>query len=425
MDAIKRKLLNKTLRVYVLFSVIVLVISAPLFYLLIQRLYEADADEALLLAKEEFIKYTLPEMNVTDIAVWNKVNRDIKIEQPLIVLKKDTLYDAWYFDLLANEKEPYRELKSPVIIQGTPYNLIVRINLLESEDLIQNIALLFILMVGLLLLGFFIITRQLSGRLWKSFYETLKQIEHFEIDKSSLPQLTETSVEEFERLNTAINKLISRNIAIYKSQQEFIENAAHELQTPLAVFQAQIDTLMQDAQLTGAQAEIVTKLNDSATRLSHVNRNLLLLSKIDNDQFALKTKVYVNGIVAKQLDFFTEQAKQKNVSIEVITEQELVVEANETLTEIIISNLFLNAVRHNIQNGTITITINKNTFAIANTGLEEPLNSKKLFQRFSKINPAGKGSGLGLAISQKIALSYHWQLEYYYQNNRHYFTIGF
>ena len=69
-----------------------------------------------------------------------------------------------------------------------------------------------------------------------------------------------SDIEEFNRLNTSIDNLIKRNILIYNNQREFVENAAHELQTPIAVFKAKIDTLIQRLDVTKGQSEILTSL---------------------------------------------------------------------------------------------------------------------------------------------------------------------
>lgn len=421
----RKKLLHKTLRVYILFSLIILVVSAPAFYFIIERLYIDDADEALILNKKEFIKYSIPAMKTTDIAVWNKVNRDIKIEQSSLVLKNDSIFYRNYLDSIVNENEPYRVLMTPVTIDGRPYILNERINLVESEDLIINIALLFFIILALLLTGLFFITKRLSNKLWEPFYAILHQIEQFEIDKNSQPQLIETSIEEFYRLNTSINHLIERNTLIYKSQQEFIENAAHELQTPLAVFQAKLEMLMQHSDLTTNQAEILVKLSDSSAKLNRLNKNLLLLSKIDNSQFIEKEEVSLKEIVEKQLKFFTEQAEEKNITIKLETKTDIRIKSNPALIEILISNLLLNSIRHNMQNGSVIIILNQNTLVVSNTGNNQPILSEKLFQRFLKNNPSTKGSGLGLAIVKKIADLSKWSVDYTFLSDFHMFSVKF
>lgn len=421
----RKKLLNKTLRIYVLFSILILIISAPVFYFLTESLYIDDANEALLLRKNEFIKYSVPAMKLSDIDVWNKVNRDIKIEQPTIKLTKDSVFYKFYLDTLANENEPYRVLLTPVIIDNNLYHLKARINLVESEDLIKNIALLFFIILALLLTGLFFITKRLSSRLWEPFYAVLYQIEQFEIDKTTPTKSIETSIEEFYRLSTSINHLIERNTQIYQGQREFVENAAHELQTPLAVFQAQIEMFMQHPDLTTDQAEILTKLTDSSARLNRLNKNLLLLSKIENSQFVDKEKLSLNKVIEKQLDFFTEQAEEKNISIKKEINSETIVFSNPALTDILISNLLLNAIRHNIQDGQVIVTLNQNNLIVSNTGAGQAISADKLFQRFAKTNPSSKGSGLGLSIVKRISDLNNWTVQYSFDKDFHSFTVKF
>lgn len=421
----RKKLLHKTLRVYILFSLIILVVSAPAFYFIIERLYIDDADEALILNKKEFIKYSIPAMKTADIAVWNKVNRDIKIEESSLILKRDSIFYRTYIDSIVNENEPYRVLMTPIKIEDKSYILNERINLVESEDLIKNIAILFFVILSLLLLGLYFITKRLSNKLWKPFYAILHQIEQFEIDKNSHPQLIDTSIEEFFRLNASINHLIERNTLIYRSQQEFIENAAHELQTPLAVFQAKLEMLMQYPDLTPNQAEILVKLSDSSARLNRLNKNLLLLSKIDNNQFIEKEEVSLKEVVEKQLEFFVEQAEAKNITIKLESNRDIKIKSNLVLMEILVSNLLLNSIRHNLQDGSVTITLNENSLIVSNTGNKQSIPSEKLFQRFSKTNPSAKGSGLGLAIVKKIADLNKWSVDYAFQGDSHRFTVKF
>jgi signal transduction histidine kinase len=236
---------------------LILTVASPLFYFLTDKLYIDDADEALLLRKKEFLQISLPNLKKTDVPVWNKFNRDIKINEAK-PLNKDTIFYSQYYDTLNAENEPYRELNLPVSIEGKVYTYSARINLVETKDLILNIALLFFIVISLLLVGLYLINKRLSLVLWKPFYETLQQIEQFEVDKSIQPKLASTDIEEFKRLNNSIENLIHKNTSIYKSQKEFIENAAHELQTPLAVFQAKIDTLIQSAEFTNQQNGILS-----------------------------------------------------------------------------------------------------------------------------------------------------------------------
>jgi len=419
-----KRLLYKTSKSYLLIITILLVISTPVFYFIIQNLYLEDIDEALDLHKDEFLKHFSNQLNESDIPLWNAYNRDIKILQNQNI-KNETYFYTHYYDSLSKENEPYRELNAPVFIEGKPYTLSVRANLVESADLVKSIFLIFLFLLSFLLVGLFYINKRLSAKLWNPFYQTLEQIEKFEIDKSNLPQLPETDIEEFSRLNQSIGKLIKKNRAIYHNQREFVENAAHELQTPLALFQAKIDTLIQSGDFTEQQNQILSSLNDSVSRLNRLNKNLLLLSKIENDTYDQKQTICFNDIIEKQLVFFTEQAQSKNIRITTDFSEQLFIESNQTLAEIFISNLLMNAIRHNINNGQVLIKMTGNAITFSSTGIPQPLKVDKLFSRFAKSNPSAQGNGLGLAIVKKIADVNHWNILYTFSENYHIFSIYF
>ena len=401
-----------------------LIVSAPLFYYITERLYIEETDETLILHKNEFVKYSLPTLKNADIKNWNKYNRNIKIE-PFKNSGKDTIFYNSYYDALDAEIEPYRELNASILIEGNPYTYSARINLVEKEDLMKSIAILFLVIISLLLVGLFVITKRLSINLWKPFYETLNQIEKFEIDKSNHPKFTETNIEEFNRLNNSIEKLITKNTSIYHSQREFIENAAHELQTPLAVFQAKIDTLIQNADFTQEQYKMLSSLNDSVSRLNRLNKNLLLLSKMENDIYNEKQTINLKEAIEKHFDFFTEQAKAKNLIIKTEMNEAVAVKSNPVLAEILISNLFLNAIRHNVSDGQVLVTLSNHSLTFSNTGQSQTLVADKLFNRFSKSNPSEQGNGLGLAIIKKIADQNNWKISYSFANNFHSFSVAF
>ena len=401
-----------------------LIVSAPLFYYITERLYIEETDETLILHKNEFVKYSLPTLKTADIQNWNKYNRNIKIE-PFKNSGKDTIFYNSYYDALDAEIEPYRELNASILIEGNPYTYSARINLVEKEDLMKSIAILFLVIISLLLIGLFVITKRLSINLWRPFYETLNQIEKFEIDKSNHPKFTETNIEEFNRLNNSIEKLITKNTSIYHSQREFIENAAHELQTPLAVFQAKIDTLIQNADFTQEQYKMLSSLNDSVSRLNRLNKNLLLLSKMENDIYNEKQTINLKEAIEKHFDFFTEQAKAKNLIIKTEMNEAVAVKSNPVLAEILISNLFLNAIRHNVSDGQVLVILSNHSLTFSNTGQSQNLVADKLFNRFSKSNPSEQGNGLGLAIIKKIADLNNWKISYSFANNFHSFSVAF
>ncbi|MGK4566182.1 sensor histidine kinase [Flavobacterium sp. 3HN19-14] len=419
-----KKLLNKTTANFLVFAVVILLISAPLCYLIVEQLYIAETDETLRLHKEEFTEYYQKKFDTADVQNWNKYNRNIRI-MPFNGIEKDTLVDMVYYDKLENENEPYRELRGTVTIKNKRYSYLERINLIEKEDMVLSIAAIFLLVIGILLTGIIYISKRLSSKLWKPFYDTLNQIRDFEIDKNKAPQFAATDTEEFDSLNKSIARLIEKNTAIYKGQREFIENAAHELQTPLALFQSKIDALSQLPETTKDQFGILETMHKDVARFNRLNKNLLLLSKIDNVSAPEKQNIVINDYVAKNIAFFEEQAKAKHLTITTRFSSTVEAESNPELVEILINNLFLNAIRHNIKDGQIIITIADKSLLFRNSGIQQALPIDKLFNRFSKTDPSSKGNGLGLAIIKKIANSNQWEISYSFEDNLHGFLVRF
>ncbi|OYX92524.1 MAG: sensor histidine kinase, partial [Sphingobacteriia bacterium 35-40-5] len=200
---------------------------------------------------------------------------------------------------------------------------------------------------------------------------------------------------------------------------------AHELQTPLAVFQAKIDTLIQRTDVTQEQSEILDSLNENVSRLNRLNKNLLFLSKMENAVYNDKQSMSLTNCIQKNLDFFTEQAKAKHLFITIDAGEDVEIKSNPVLADVLISNLFLNAIKHNIEEGEINISIHNNSLTFSNSGQAQALNSEHLFNRFSKINPSEDGTGLGLSIVKKIADINNWTVAYNYKNNLHSFSILF
>ncbi|GGF14681.1 hypothetical protein GCM10011518_25060 [Flavobacterium limi] len=250
-------------------------------------------------------------------------------------------------------------------------------------------------------------------------------MERFEIDKVIKPELPNVDIEEFERLNAAISRLMDKNTSIYASQSEFIENASHELQTPLAIFKGMLQTLQQRDDITKGQFEILENINVAACRLGKINKNLLLLSRLESRQFDITQGMTVNAVVEHQLPFFTEQAQARNLVIRYTSQAVLYVSANGVLLEIVINNLFNNAIRHNNREGEINIVVKEDSLCFSNSSGSGPLDEVRLFNRFTKASTSSQGSGLGLAIISRIATLNGWRFSYRFEEKQHFFRVDF
>lgn len=95
----KAKLLHKTLRFYLYYAVILFVIASPVFYFVIQQLYQREADDTLQLHRNEFVINVLPNFSQNDVVNWNKFNRNIQLI-PINTFQNDTFFTTNYYDSL-------------------------------------------------------------------------------------------------------------------------------------------------------------------------------------------------------------------------------------------------------------------------------------------------------------------------------------
>ncbi len=207
--------------------------------------------------------------------------------------------------------------------------------------------------------------------------------------------------------------------------KEFAENASHEIQTPMAIIQSKLDSLLQSSNLTEEHINHISSVSNASQRLSTLNRSLLLLSKIENNQFNEKDPVNFSVLLEQQLDDLKEIFIDKSLDVIQNIKPDITIEGNPFLSDIIISNLLKNAIAHNIKNGSIEITLNESFLIIKNTGHVLNTSPKELFKRFKKQGSSAQSTGLGLAIVQKSCAFSNWTVNYEYSDKQHTLTVSF
>ncbi len=422
------RLLQVSLRSLLLYSLLLVVISIPVSLFSLREILNEEVDESLLLNSDQFLKHIkgfeyLDDLE-TDLHVLDQLSYNIHIK-PSTELNHDNKFETvTQYDTIEHEERPFRQLSSSVLIKGKPYLLTVRMSLVDSQDLIVAVGIVQVVLIILLTAGLLLINRSLSKKLWKPFYKTISQLKAYELDKNESFQIEKTDIIEFDDLNKTINSLTDRNRKIFLQQKEFIENASHELQTPLAIFQSKLDVLMQQPSLSESYAETISELEATAQRMSRLNKNLLLLSKIDNEQFITKENVELKTITLDLLDKIRSIADMNNLSI-TTSIQALKLLANKTLIEVLITNLLYNAVRHTPGQGSIHVLLDTQRLEISNSGKPFSINPEQIFDRFRKDSTNPESTGLGLAIAKKICDTCSYTLKYSYQNDKHVFSVNF
>ena len=422
----QKKLLNKTLRYYLFFGGLMVLVVIPVYYVCYQAYYIHETDEFLLEQRNNIHEKSLETLTVDGIRTWNKYNHEAEILPDNGQEREHVFVTQQFYDSHENEEVDCRVLYSKIKIESRNYLLRNRVSMREAQKIIWSGTALHLAFFLLMLSGFAFVTKRIYKKLWEPFYQTLSDIERFNIRSSEVPSFLPTDVREFEQLNRSIGNLIANNLQAYKVQKEFTENASHEMQTPLAVFQSRLDMLLQQENLTEKQMQVIQSLYSAASRLVRLNKNLLLLAKIDNIQFPDRQLLDVAEILSESLSLFSEQAETSNIRITTrIQRAKTVVCANRTLVESLIHNLLANAVKHNISGGEIRVTLSGTQLIVANTGISKSLNHEMLFRRFNRMSGNTEGSGLGLAIARQICLLYGWEIHYEYENGWHRFEVTY
>lgn len=293
-----------------------------------------------------------------------------------------------------------------------------------EQDTMVGLFLQFFAIIAILFITTLLVMRYVPKRLWQPFYETLDKVKGFKVEKGSIPKLEKSGTKEFDELNDTLTTIMTDSVKSYRIQKEFTENASHELQTPIAIVQGKLDNLLQDEKLTEHQSNEIQQIYQEMRHMSSLSRNLLLLSKIENNQYHALQQVNLCDKISSLLPSLESLAGDITVDTDFQNEG-LVLNCNETLLESMLNNLVVNAVRHNMPNGKITISVIGKSLIVANTSDEPSLDEAHIFSRFYRSKVNQKGNGLGLAIVKSICDFHHWQIHYQYQDCWHKFVVNF
>jgi len=422
------KLLNKSLVYLSVILFLIIGIWSVAFYFSMLREIKESIDEGLENYKRQIV---LSAQKDTSILSKNNFNEGFfaiqEIAHERAILIKDVYIDTMMYmqdaDDVELELEPVRLLKTAFENNGKYYELRIINSMVEEDDLIKE---LFHEVVGLYLLLIAVIiflNNFVLKRLWKPFYSFLSQLKNYRIGSNKKFPEVKTQTKEFTDLQKAVTILLQHNVEMYEQQKQFIGNVSHELQTPLAIILNKMELLIEKGNLHLEDAENIAGIMNITERLIRLNKSLLLLTKIENKQFLDNQDISFNNIVQQTVNDLEEITAFKNIKVSIIETAELTVKMDNSLANIVVLNLFRNAIFHNTENGIVTIEISENIFKIKNTGIKAPINEQKIFSRFYKTESNANGTGLGLAIVKAVCGLYGFEILYHFENGLHCFEL--
>ncbi|RYU83215.1 sensor histidine kinase [Hymenobacter persicinus] len=294
-----------------------------------------------------------------------------------------------------------------------------------SDEYLTGIMLVFAWTFVFLLALVVILSEVISWHILKPFNAILRGIERFQLSQKTTIHLQPSRTLEFNVLNEFLMRMTRQAQRDYQGLQEFSENASHELQTPIASMKAQLELLIMDSELTPQQLRMLTTIHDQLERLAKINQALTLLAKLEHYETHPAPLTDLSQLVPATEAAFADLAEMKELRTTQHVAPDVRVPLDESLAQLLLNNLFSNAIRHNLPGGEIRVTLTPAALELRNTGLPPSLPVAELFGRFKKGNAALDSIGIGLAIVQRIGALYHHHLAYTYADGWHCLRVEF
>ena len=412
-------LLGKNTRYLLIILPVILLLCSGIFYFLLKWRTHHLQEKQLLLKQENVLnKYRSGTLDTTlDVVGEFAIRPGKSIPEDQLGEPRDTaIYYPGRKKMVAFEMLT-REFQR----NGKTYQLTTFVSSVEITHLIIAIFIIQGLIYVVLLIAIIQANKRLSRTLWRPFHKTVHRLSQYDINATQPLQLDgDGGITEFRQLNDVAAAMVAKNRQAYLSQKQFVENASHEIQTPLAIIRSKVELLMDQPELDENSADLIGEIAIANDRLSRLNKTLLLLSKIENNQFIEKKDIRIKDLVQQLVASFQKHATEDLPDIKSDLSGDPVLFANPVMMEILFGNLVKNAIIHNIPAGSVNIVLKNESFCIDNTGPKIDVDPGLLFDRFKKGDyHRSQSSGLGLALVKQVCELYHFSISYSYKEPMH------
>lgn len=305
--------------------------------------------------------------------------------------------------LLYNENSgaflPYRQLYFTIEYKNRLHLVNVNQQTFEFGDLLYVLIGSILALFLLFFVFTYLVDFYLKKKVWSPFNDTLEKLDDYDLEIGRNLSLTNSGIKEFDKLNEVVNKMVGKINSDYENTKNFSEDISHEMQTPLAIIKSRIDIIRQQHTLDKDSIVSLSVISNAVSRLSNLNKSLLLLTKIRNDQFQDIVKVNVKQVITDFLENIEELIEAKAITVDIACD-DLFIDMDLTLSDILISNLLVNAIRHNTNEGFVKIQLSDDKLIIENSCLPQE-NKENLFDRMVS-NKSKDSIGLGLNLVKSI-----------------------
>ncbi len=405
----------------------VICIWSVLFYFAIMHEIDDEIEDSLELYAFQLIQ----EKNEgkLDSVKYDGSNNSFLIEkitkEEALAMDNMSFKDTNVFIKARNETEPCKRLMLAFYdTQDNYYKLTIYTPTVEKRELKGRILFLVCLIVIILITSVISIYLAVYKKTLKPLYILLNWHRNYQLGKSNqeFPEC-KSNINELKELFNAAKSSTQRAEETYNQQKLFLGHASHEIQTPLAVSITQLESILEDESLSEEQMNKIFTSLSTLRKMTKMNKSLLLLSKIENDQFNNIESININQIIKEKIDVFKETFSQKDINISIIEKENLEIKIDNILCEMMINNLLKNAFVHNVYGGEVEIEINKSSISFSNSGKPHALNENMIFNYFYKESNEQNSSGLGLVLIKSICKKNGLSIDYKFDNKKHKFFI--
>jgi len=388
-------------------------------FFLIRLTLQTELDSILLRSKLRVEAYVRVNGRLPEVSTFN--DQQINFRR-VAALRDSVLSDTMQYIPEQGKNHISRKLCFTLLLHDQPWEVTISEPLEGTRHLTVLIAKIAIVTILITLFLFVLINRSVLRRLWQPFYRSLELIRRFKVDEPGPPAYPESPIEEFRLMNQHFSQAAENANRDYRNLKEFSENASHELQTPLAIIRGNLDLLVQEP-MTNRQSELLQGIYGSVRRMTRLQESLLLLTKIDNRQFTAIDTIRLDVLLQDKLQQLQELLHARNLRCHFeLAETSLA--ANRELMDILLNNLFSNAIRHNVADGEIRAQLSERWLRLSNTGMAEALDESRIFRRFYKNAAKAENNGLGLSIIKQICDVTAMRVGYGFAEGWHSFTVS-
>ncbi|MBQ4532295.1 MAG: HAMP domain-containing histidine kinase [Alistipes sp.] len=308
--------------------------------------------------------------------------------------------------------------------QGQYYELRVATPTFEKVDLFQSILWWVVALYIVLLLITLGVTMLIFYGNMRPMYAILRWLDDYKPGVKPSPVPITADVKEFARLGRALQGAVDRSEELVERQSQFIGNASHELQTPLAIIGNRVEWLLDEGNLTDEQGAELFKIQSTLARAVRLNKTLLLLTKIENGKFPDSVQVDVARLVQDSVEMYGEIYASRQMTVQVDIEDDVKVEMNESLAATLVSNLIKNMYVHSAEGAEGRVVVGNNQLVVENDG-EQTLDRDRIFDRFYQGSKSKGSMGLGLPLVAAVCRTYSLGVKYQFKAGRHCFIVDF